>query len=141
MTDDLIRCLECGRMFRQIGSHLTRAHGISAADYRQKHGLPARHSLASAAYRAAQAEATSRRIADGSLRPDPIAASEAARTAGRGQRTAEDLARQADIARAIPRPQLPPGAKRADGRDADRAREVQRLRRAARRGTRPATEG
>jgi hypothetical protein len=33
------------------------------------------------------------------------------------------------------RPQLPPGAKRCDGRDADRARQYQRDRRAGRRGS------
>lgn len=68
-------------------------------------------------------------LADGSLKNDPAAASEAARYAGRGQRTPEDLARQAELARSLPRKQLPPGAKRADGRDADRAREAQRRRR------------
>ncbi|WP_323041163.1 MucR family transcriptional regulator [Gemmobacter sp.] len=133
----LIACLECGRRLSQLASHISRVHGMTGQEYRQRHGLPAGYSLASAAYRATQAGITARRIADGSLRPDPLAASEAARSAGRGQRTAEDLARQAEIARAIPRAQLPPGAKRADGRDADRAREAQRRRRAALRERRP----
>lgn len=128
--DDLIQCLECGRWFDQIGSHLTRVHGIAAREYRQKQRLPASYSLASPAYRERRRMETQARLADGTLKPDPLAASEAARTAGRGHRTAEDLARQAEIARAIPHEQLPPGAKRADGRDADRAREAQRRRRA-----------
>ncbi|WP_438670765.1 MucR family transcriptional regulator [Pseudogemmobacter sonorensis] len=116
-----------------VGSHIVRMHGMTAREYRIKHGLPASHSLASESYRARQRENTLRRLAEGSLRPDPIAASEAARHAGRGQRTAEDLARQAEIARSILRQMIPDGGKRADGRDAVRAREAQRRRRAKQR--------
>ncbi|MFD1913787.1 MucR family transcriptional regulator [Halodurantibacterium flavum] len=126
----LVQCLECGRWFRAIGSHLTRVHGMTARQYREHHDLPAGHKLASDDLREAQSHRTRAMIEDGTLRNDPVTASEAARTAGRGNRTAADLARQADIARSIPRKQLPLGAKRADGRDADRARETQRLRRA-----------
>lgn len=51
---------------------------------------------------------------------------DAARMAGRGERTQADLAAQAERARMIKQPQLPPGTRRADGRDADAAREYQR---------------
>ena len=57
-------------------------------------------------------------------------ATNAAKLAGRGNRTQSDLERQAQLAKTIPRKQLPPGARRADGRDADKAREAQRRRRA-----------
>ena len=129
----LIRCLECGRWFRAIGSHLTRAHGMTAREYRERWGLPATHRLASDDLRAAQSILTTRMIADGTMNNDPLAASEAARNAGRGQRTAEDLAEQAKRARKIPHKMIPDGGKRADGRDAVRAREAQRQRRAKRR--------
>lgn len=49
-----------------------------------------------------------------------------ARTAGRGIKRDFDVLEQAKIAANIPKPQLPTGAKRADGRDADKAREYQR---------------
>ena len=38
--DGLLTCLECGRRFRGLGSHLRRAHGLTGAEYREAHGLP-----------------------------------------------------------------------------------------------------
>lgn len=127
---DVITCLECGRTLSQLASHLSRAHRLTAREYRQRHGLPASYPLACQRIVDVQREKTARRIADGQFRPDPQAASEAARHAGRGQRTADDLARQAEIARGIPHQMIAPGGRRADGRDAARARETQRRRRA-----------
>lgn len=125
-----IRCLECGRWFRAIGRHLTQVHRITAREYRARHDLPASCKLAADDLRAAQSERTRRMIAEGVMHNDPRAASEAARTAGRGRRSSQDLARQAEIARRIPHQTIPEGGKRADGRDAARAREAQRRRRA-----------
>jgi len=102
---------------------------MSAGEYRARHDLPATFRLAAIELREAQSLRTRAMIADGTLRNDPLRASEAARAAGRGTRSSADLARQAEHARKLPRKQLPPGSKRADGRDADRAREVQRIRR------------
>lgn len=132
---DEITCLECGRSLSQLASHLSRVHQMTAQEYRARHGLPASYSLACQRIQEVQRKKTARRIAEGLLRPDPLAASEAARHAGRGQRTAEDLARQAEIARAIPRQMIEPGGKRADGRDAEQVREAQRRRRARQDGS------
>ncbi|WP_449043737.1 MucR family transcriptional regulator [Paracoccus versutus] len=126
----LIQCLECQRWFRSIGSHLIRAHGMTAREYRERWDLPASHKLASDDLRAAQSIQTKRMIAAGTMNNDPIAASEAARHAGRGRKTKADLARQAEIARAIPHEMIPDGGKRADGKDAKRTREYQRAYRA-----------
>lgn len=126
----MIQCLECQRWFRSIGSHLIRIHGMTAREYRERWDLPASHKMAPDDIRSAQSVITKRMIADGTLKNDPIAASEAARHAGRGYRTAEDLARQAEIARNIPRKMIPDGGKRADGTDAVKARVAQRRRRA-----------
>jgi hypothetical protein len=38
---DRIRCLECGRWYRALPTHLLRSHGLSDEDYRLKHGVPA----------------------------------------------------------------------------------------------------
>lgn len=127
----LIQCLECGRWFAAIGSHLVRSHGMTAREYRRRHDLPASHKLASDNLRNAQSAQTLAMIADGTLRNDPLAASEAARSAGRGYRTRADLAAQAERAARIPHAVIPDGGKRADGKDATKAREAQRRRRAA----------
>lgn len=36
-----IRCLECGRWFRALPTHLLRKHGLEDDDYRLKHGIKA----------------------------------------------------------------------------------------------------
>lgn len=128
---DKIQCLECGRWFRAIGSHLVRVHGMTAREYRQRHDLPASYKLASESLRESQSQRTREMIADGTMRNDPLAASEAARNAGRGYRTTADRAAQAERATNIPRTIIPDGGRRADGRDAVRARLAQRRRRAA----------
>lgn len=45
--DGLLTCLECGRRFRGLGSHLRRAHEITGDEYREAHGLPAMAALSS----------------------------------------------------------------------------------------------
>lgn len=130
---DLIQCLECGRWLPSIGSHLHRIHGMTAREYRERHDLPKSHKLAGQAIREAQSIQTRRMIAAGTMNNDPIAASKAARNAGRGYRTRADLARQAEIARAIPHATIPDGGKTKDGRDAVKRREAQRRRRAKQR--------
>lgn len=38
-----IKCLDCGKVFRRVGSHVVQAHGYeSTLEYRQEHGLMAR---------------------------------------------------------------------------------------------------
>jgi hypothetical protein len=37
---DRIQCLECGRWYRALPTHLLRKHGLSDEDYRLKYGLP-----------------------------------------------------------------------------------------------------
>lgn len=133
MDGDFIICLECGKRLRSIGTHLRTAHDLSAQEYRERHDLPVSYRLAADSLRAAQSERTRRMIEDGTLHNDPLAASETARHAGRGRRTAADLAEQAERARRIPHETIQDGGKRADGRDAARAREAQRRRRAAER--------
>ena len=125
-----IACLSCGKSFVFLPPHLAKAHGVTADEYRSAYGLPAGTPLCSPEYSEQHAVKMRRMQATGALTythlPEAV---EAARESGRGQRTADDLAAQSRRARAT-QPwnvaQLKPGAKRADGRDADRAREYQR---------------
>lgn len=125
-----ITCLICGKSFDFLPVHLNRAHGISADGYRSDYQIPASQPLCSEAYSQAHVEKIRRMQVAGALTYDHLAsATHAAKYAGRGTRTAADLEQQAARAKNIPRKQLPPGARRADGRDADIAREAQRRRR------------
>lgn len=133
---DKIACLICGRQFRFLPPHLLRLHGVSADEYRQAYAIPAGTPLAGASYCAAASARMTTMRAEGIVTSDHLPqAVEAARNAGRGHRTADDLARQAERIRAQ-QPwegrRLPPGSKLADGRDADIARAAQRRRRASR---------
>ena len=112
--------------------HLSRAHQLSATDYRQRHQIPASVPLAGARYVANARARLQRAHADGTIHNNPQRASEAARGAGRGVLTLADREKQAAIARRIgPKPVLTAlGATRADGRNAERAREYQRRYRA-----------
>ncbi len=42
---DLVRCHECGGWFRNTGAHSAQAHGITAREYKEKHGLRSVSSL------------------------------------------------------------------------------------------------
>ncbi|EGT5595531.1 hypothetical protein B7O34_13575 [Corynebacterium striatum] len=38
--DERIICHECGGLYRALAPHLIKAHGMTAAEYKQAHGLP-----------------------------------------------------------------------------------------------------
>jgi len=126
LASDDIECLECGRRLHTLGRHLRQAHDLLPADYRAAWGLPASTPLAGLRYREHRAVVAQRLVAAGLLGQHATLASDAAREAGRGTRVDWERAQQAERAAAIPRAELPPGSKRSDGRDADRAREYQR---------------
>lgn len=130
-----IRCLLCNKEFVFLPTHLRSAHGTSAEEYKSAFDLPAMLPLASDEYREAHAEKMRRMQADGTLTYEHLpVAMECARSAGRPAKTKADAERHAQrMAEVQPwaARQLPPGTKRADGRDADRARETQRQRRRA----------
>lgn len=48
-----IQCLECGRWFRGLASHLPRIHGMTHDAYREKWGIPAHYRLSGTATREA----------------------------------------------------------------------------------------
>lgn len=44
-----IRCHECGRWFKSLGHHIAKAHGLSAHEYRERHGIPPGESISAPA--------------------------------------------------------------------------------------------
>lgn len=131
LAGDLIQCLECGKWFRQItGKHLRLVHELTPDEYRARWALPRLTPLAGRATREARSQVIRRQIESGALTYDHLpTATDAAREAGRPRKVPAQAAAQSERVRKL-RPgdhsHLPPGAKRADGRDADRAREYQR---------------
>lgn len=50
-NDEGVLCHECGKRFRSLGNHAVMAHDLTAAEYKDKHGIPRKKSLASRAFR------------------------------------------------------------------------------------------
>ncbi|MFE3059110.1 MucR family transcriptional regulator [Nocardia sp. NPDC059239] len=73
--DGLVTCLTCGRRFRSLGPHLSRAHQLTATQYRTEHGLPASATLMAHASRETLSEA---RHAEMAADPDRLAPMRAA---------------------------------------------------------------
>lgn len=135
LDHERIECLECGRRYAFLPTHLTRAHDMTAAEYREAHSLPAGTPLAGKRYR----EEGRRRIherhqaGDSSFASPEVAAkaSRAASETGRGERPEWLREKQRQIAARIgPKPKHQVGATSPTGRDLVRAREYQQARRA-----------
>lgn len=113
-------------------------HGMTAAEYREIHNLPAETPLAGTVYRQMHRDKMNRLIKDGVVTHWHLAAAtEKARTSGRGERREFDLSEQKERMKRNAHYQertLPPGSRRADGRDADRFREYQKANRAQKKG-------
>lgn len=125
-----IECLICGRKFDFLPPHLRKTHGVSVDDYREEFDIPAGFALASLSYRQLHSEKIRRMQKTGVLDYSHLPTATAkARTAGRGGKTRADTKKHLEKIMQV-RPwatnQLAPGAKRADGRDADRTRQYQR---------------
>lgn len=138
LAGDVIECVLCGRRLRALGRHLRVAHATDPGSYRTLIGLPAGTPLAGQRTRAFLSD-TARALHKAKILSAAHArqASEAARTAGRGDRVAWERAEHS-ARTATDRPGdarlIAPGAARADGRDAERARLYQQAHRAAARG-------
>lgn len=129
-----IQCLECGQWFKSLATHLPRAHGMTHADYREKWGIPKRYALAGTTTR----ETLSRQIRDqidsGRIDYSHLpGAVDAARDAPRPRKSpADDALHRQRVAENRPgdHHRLPAGAKTSDGRDIERRRINQQIRRA-----------
>ncbi|WP_368859565.1 MucR family transcriptional regulator [Georgenia satyanarayanai] len=81
---DGLLCHECGQRFVHLGLHVYRAHGLTAAEYRQAHGL-GRRGLVAASTRQALADGARARLPRNSAfleRRDPAKATAARLAAG-----------------------------------------------------------
>jgi len=133
LNSDLIECLECGQRFAFLVNHLRRIHGMRCDEYREAWGLPAMTPLAGQIYRAKHREKIKKMQSDGRQTYDhlPFAAAKSIGTSKEKIGVAKTVhaALIAEIRPGDAR-RLPPGAKRADGRNADIARVSQQRRRA-----------
>lgn len=57
-----VLCHECGHRYRSLGAHVSRAHGMSAAEYKKAHGLSRSRSLATTALRETFSQHASARV-------------------------------------------------------------------------------
>ena len=129
---DDVQCLVCGLWGQWLGTHVRRVHNMTAAEYRQRYDLPSGDGMASASLRRAASERAITMIRDGVITYDHLPeAVDAARSASRRMSGAGRDRQRAATADARPgdHHKLPPGAKRADGRDAAVARVAQQRRR------------
>ena len=56
VKQDAIACLECGAKLKVLKRHLTSEHGLAAAEYRARWGLPADYPLAAPLYTQSRSE-------------------------------------------------------------------------------------
>lgn len=107
-----LECLECGRWYRDLATHVRRTHGLPPADYRQRHGLPATLALKATYLREAQA-----RVGQRVMQENPAAFVV----------PADELRRRAEAGRATLRETTPrPGVRRRRMANMAIAREVAR---------------
>ena len=95
-TEDGLVCHECGQAHQHLGLHVARAHGVTAAAYRDAHGLKRSRGLVASAVREKIAQNARQRYSDGGSERlkavrDPTAAT-AARQALARPRSAEAAA-------------------------------------------------
>ena len=68
---DGIQCLLCGRIYKSLNGHLQIIHGASHEEYRARYGLPWRRGLVSQNVSKKISEALTRRIRNGTFKPNP----------------------------------------------------------------------
>lgn len=138
ISGDLIQCLECERWYKQLtGKHL-RSHGLTPNEYRDKWGLPRGTPLMGQKSRKIRSNIMREMMDCGKMThwhlPD---ACERARRVSRGKYVQAVKEAQSSLAATV-RPgdwsRLPPGSRRANGKNADREREYQRAYRALKKG-------
>lgn len=133
-----IECLICGKLFDFLPPHLSRGHSITADEYKELFDIPAGMPLASDEYRETGRKRFKQMMADGIITHSHL---ESAREAAREVKTKLKRGESREIQRRVinkHRPfdknRIPPGGKRASGKNADREREYQRAYRARKNG-------
>jgi hypothetical protein len=85
LNEPRVQCLECGRRFKKLATHLSRGHGMAPDDYREKYGIPYSVGLACPELREAVRD---RLIQSG--RAEPAMMKELSQRRGRGGRLMKD---------------------------------------------------
>lgn len=138
ISGNLIQCLECGRHYRQLTRKHLQTHGLTHNEYRDKWGLPRGTPLMGKESRRKRSLIARQLIDQGAIDYSHLPrAVEASRTASRGRHVPavkEEQSRLMSELRPGDWSMLPAGSKRADGRDAERAREYQRAYRSLKKG-------
>ena len=62
-----VECLECGKYYKHLGTHVVRTHNMSCDDYREKYGIPWYRGLASKEYSEKQSVISKNNFKDGKL--------------------------------------------------------------------------
>jgi Homing endonuclease associated repeat/ROS/MUCR transcriptional regulator protein len=89
---DMVMCHECGAWFQNIGGHSNSAHGITARQYKEKHGFFYKTALCSEGYRLLRSRLQSERVANGLVKfPNKETLAKATRAAGKARRKGKRL--------------------------------------------------
>ena len=137
LSSEKIQCLECKKWFRSLGSHLTRVHGMTCNDYRDKYELPRKTPLSGLSTRQMLSNQMVAMRQEGVITNDHLA--EAAKKIDYENRApkkniSDDKQRKAASAARFNKNKLDSGSVSSIGRNMDRAREYQRALRALKKG-------
>jgi len=69
LSGDKIICLLCGKPYRTLGRHLSRIHGVSHDEYRERYGIPWTYALCCGELSEILSGVANRRIASGEWKP------------------------------------------------------------------------
>ncbi len=137
LAGEKIQCLECGKWFLSLGTHMSRIHGMTANDYRDKFGLPRSTPLAGQSTRQTLSNQmvamrqdgliTNAHLSDAARKIDYSSRADKKTVSDRRQREATHDAR-------FDKNKLPAGAASSTGRNMGQAREYQRAYRALKNG-------
>ncbi len=101
-------CLECGKGgFKTLSRHLSTSHGMKPGEYKKKHGIPAKQSLAAKSYSESR-----RKMAVNAGLADNLAKARAVRAANLEKKAAPAVAKAPAKAKAAKAPRVPKTAKK-----------------------------
>lgn len=91
---NLVQCKVCGKWFRQVGSHITLTHGLTAREYREEFGFDVKRGQLPKDYRELKAELAFERGGVKNLKiGKKFWFKKGSKTAGRYKRSSETLKR------------------------------------------------
>lgn len=70
LDSEKLECLECGKLYKQLGNHLLRKHTMTVDDYKDKYGLPYSRGLVGTTLSKTLSDGMKSRIENGEFIPD-----------------------------------------------------------------------